>query len=73
MAAKKKKPMFPTRALGRSLSVSMAGLRAGGALAVDGAVSRVMGRGDEDPQSEFARREAQRFAAELGPGYLKLR
>ncbi len=65
MAAKKKSG-FPTRALGRSFSVSMAGLRAGSALAVDSAVSRVMGRSEEDPQSEFARREAQRFAAELG-------
>ena len=64
--AKSKKPLFPTKALGRSLSVSMAGLRAGGALAVDSAVSRVMGRSEEDPQSEFAQREAQRFAAELG-------
>lgn len=66
MSARKTKPPFPTRALGRSLSVSMAGLRAGSALAVDSAVSRVMGRSEEDPQSEFARREAQRFAAELG-------
>ncbi|MEP5568651.1 MAG: AarF/ABC1/UbiB kinase family protein [Halioglobus sp.] len=64
--AKPKKTLFPTKALGRSLSVSVAGLRAGGALAVDSAVSRVMGRSDEDPQSEFAQREAQRFAAELG-------
>ena len=64
--AKKSKQLFPAKALGRSLSVSMAGLRAGGALAVDSAVSRVMGRSEEDPQSEFARREAQRFAAELG-------
>jgi predicted unusual protein kinase regulating ubiquinone biosynthesis (AarF/ABC1/UbiB family) len=64
--AKTTKTLFPTKALGRGLSVSMAGLRAGGALAVDSAVSRVMGRTDEDPQSEFARREAQRFAAELG-------
>ncbi|WP_262500993.1 ABC1 kinase family protein [Pseudohalioglobus sediminis] len=63
--ARKKKP-FPTRALGRSLSVSMAGLRAGGALAVDSAMSRVLGRSEDDPQSEFARREAQRFAEELG-------
>lgn len=64
--AKKRKVTFPTQALGRSLTVSMAGLRAGGALAVDSAVSRLMGRSDEDPQSEFARREAERFAAELG-------
>jgi predicted unusual protein kinase regulating ubiquinone biosynthesis (AarF/ABC1/UbiB family) len=66
LASKKKNPVFPSKALGRSLSVSMAGLRAGSALAVDSAVSRVMGRSEEDPQSEFARREAQRFAAELG-------
>lgn len=63
---KENKKAFPTRALGRSLSVSMAGLRAGGALAVDSAVQRVMGRGADDTQSEFAQREAQRFAAELG-------
>ncbi|PLW66957.1 ABC transporter [Pseudohalioglobus lutimaris] len=44
----------------------MAGLRAGGALAVDSAMSRVLGRSEDDPQSEFARREAQRFAEELG-------
>ncbi|QFU77926.1 AarF/ABC1/UbiB kinase family protein [Halioglobus maricola] len=44
----------------------MAGVRAGSALAVDGAVSRLMGKSEDDPQSEFARREAQRFAAELG-------
>ena len=62
----KKKQGFPTKALGRSLSVSVAGLRAGGALAVDSAVSRIMGRSEEDPQSDFARREAERFAAELG-------
>lgn len=57
---------FPTRALNRSLTVSMAGLRAGGALAVDSAVARLMGRSEDDPQSDFARREAERFAAELG-------
>ncbi|PLW86955.1 ABC transporter [Halioglobus japonicus] len=44
----------------------MAGVRAGGALAVDGAVSRLMGKSEDDPQSDFARSEAQRFAAELG-------
>ena len=63
--SKKRKTSFPTQALGRSLTVSMAGLRASGALAVDSAVSRLMGRSEEDPQSEFARREAERFAAEL--------
>ncbi len=56
---------FPSRGIGRSLSVSLAGLRAGGALAVDGALSRVLGREDE-AGSAFAQREARRFAAELG-------
>ncbi len=51
-------------ALGRSMAVSLAGLRAGGALAVDSAMGRVLGR--EDGESEFARREARRFVTELG-------
>ncbi|WP_418259715.1 ABC1 kinase family protein [Haliea sp. E17] len=46
------------------MAVSLAGLRAGGALALDGAVGRVLGR--EEGDSEFARREARRFVAELG-------
>jgi len=52
--------------LGRSLSVSLAGLRAGGAFALDGAFQRL--RGDSQPglDSPFARREAKRFVAELG-------
>jgi predicted unusual protein kinase regulating ubiquinone biosynthesis (AarF/ABC1/UbiB family) len=52
--------------LPRTLSVSLAGIRAGGALAVDSVVQRVMGRGLEDDDSEFARREARRFVQELG-------
>ena len=43
-------------ALARSLSVSLAGLRAGSALAVDGALQRL--RGSEE-ESNFARREAR--------------
>jgi predicted unusual protein kinase regulating ubiquinone biosynthesis (AarF/ABC1/UbiB family) len=60
-----KKPRgLKNKAIPRGLSVSLAGLRAGGALAVDSAVQKVMRRdGDE---SEFARREARRFVAELG-------
>lgn len=58
-----KKMAFGKRALGRSLSVSMAGLRAGGALAVDGALKKVTGG---EGSSRLARREAQRFVAELG-------
>lgn len=50
----------------RSLSVSLAGLRAGSALAVDSAVQRVMGRDPMANDSEFARREARRFVLELG-------
>ncbi|MCB1688253.1 MAG: AarF/ABC1/UbiB kinase family protein [Halioglobus sp.] len=52
--------------LPRTLAVSLAGLRAGSALAVDGVVQRVMGRGADDDDSEFARREARRFVQELG-------
>lgn len=49
--------------LPRTLSVSLAGIRAGSALAVDSAVQRVTGRAED---SAFARREAQRFVHELG-------
>lgn len=52
--------------LPRTLSVSLAGLRAGSALAVDSVMQRVMGRGPDDEDSEFARREAKRFVQELG-------
>lgn len=51
-------------ALGRSLAVSVAGLRAGGAFALDGALQRL--RGQEQGTSAFMQREARRFAAELG-------
>ncbi|NND67532.1 MAG: AarF/ABC1/UbiB kinase family protein [Halioglobus sp.] len=58
-----KKHGLSASSLPRGLSVSLAGLRAGGALAVDSAVQRVTGRDDD---SAFARREARRFAQELG-------
>ncbi len=62
-----KKPRgLKTRAIPRGLSVSLAGLRAGSALAVDSAVQRVIRRKSGDGESEFARREARRFVAELG-------
>jgi len=64
--AKKTKLPFSTNALGRSLTVGFAGIRAGSALAVDSAVQRVMGRDADDKDSDFAQREAQRFVAELG-------
>ena len=49
----------------RSLSVSLAGARAGGALAIDGVLRKLKPGEDESP-SAFARREAQRFVTELG-------
>ncbi len=52
--------------LGRSLSVSLAGLRAGGAFALDGAFQRLRGDGQPGLDSPFARREARRFVRELG-------
>lgn len=62
----KKDRGLKSKAIPRSLSVSLAGLRAGGALAVDSAVQKVMRRGREGDESEFARREARRFVRELG-------
>lgn len=49
---------------GRSFAVSLAGLRAGGALAIGSALSKV--RGGEEGDSPLMRREARRFVAELG-------
>lgn len=62
----KKHRGLKSSALPRTLSVSLAGIRAGSALAVDGVVQRVLGRGPEEDDSEFARREARRFVQELG-------
>ncbi|HDY82156.1 MAG TPA: AarF/ABC1/UbiB kinase family protein [Halieaceae bacterium] len=62
----KKSRNFKRKAIPRTLSVSLAGIRAGGALAVDSAMAKVMGRGDSVDDSEFARREARRFVRELG-------
>ncbi|MEM0952830.1 MAG: AarF/ABC1/UbiB kinase family protein [Pseudomonadota bacterium] len=56
-------------AVPRGLTVALAGLRAGGALAVDGAVQQVLARSglrSVEAGSEFSRREARRFVAELG-------
>lgn len=53
-------------AFGRGLSVSLAGLRAGGAFALDGALQRLRGNEGEHLDSPFARREARRFVTELG-------
>jgi len=62
-----KKPTdLKRRALSRSFSVSLAGLRAGGALAVNSAVQKIKGHQPGGEDSGFARREAQRFVRELG-------
>jgi predicted unusual protein kinase regulating ubiquinone biosynthesis (AarF/ABC1/UbiB family) len=62
----KKQRGLKANSLPRTLSVSLAGIRAGSALAVDSVVQRVMGRDSEGEDSEFARREARLFVQELG-------
>ena len=62
----KKRRGLKTNTLPRTLTASLAGIRAGSALAVDSVVQRVMGRGPDDEDSEFARREARLFVSELG-------
>ena len=54
------------KAIPRGLSVSLAGIRAGGALAMDGAMQKLLRRSSGGEESEFARREARRFGNELG-------
>ena len=51
-------------ALSRALSVSLAGARAGGVFAIDGALKRL--RGEEAGDDARLDREARRFAQELG-------
>lgn len=53
------------RALGRTLTASIAGIRAGSVLAVDGAWQKLRGR-DDTHSSQFARDEARRLVDELG-------
>ncbi len=56
-------------AMPRGLSAALAGIRAGGALAVDGAVQQVLSRSglrSVEAGSAFSRREAKRFVDELG-------
>ncbi|MEH6584050.1 MAG: AarF/ABC1/UbiB kinase family protein [Halioglobus sp.] len=66
MAGKKEK--IQSSSLRRSLAISLAGVRAGGAFAIDGALQKLRPGGSEENalESPFARREAQRFVAELG-------
>jgi predicted unusual protein kinase regulating ubiquinone biosynthesis (AarF/ABC1/UbiB family) len=67
-----KRPRIKRKALPRQLTASLAGLRAGSALAVDNAWQKLRGRqdgtGDGAPpaSSKFARREARRLVRELG-------
>lgn len=60
-----KRPSLTRRgAFGRGFAVSVAGLRAGGAFALDSAWQRLRGGDSED--SAMLRREARRFVSELG-------
>ena len=51
-------------ALSRGLSLSLAGARAGGAFALDGALRRL--RGEREGDAERLQEEADRFARKLG-------
>ena len=62
----KKYKGLQSKAVPRSVAASLAGIRAGGALAVDNAVQIVTRRPAEAGDSTFARREARRFVRELG-------
>ncbi|MEP5763685.1 MAG: AarF/ABC1/UbiB kinase family protein [Halieaceae bacterium] len=56
-------------AVPRGLAATLAGIRAGGALAVDGAVHSVLSRSglrSAEAESKFARREAHRLVQQLG-------
>ena len=63
-----KKSNIQSGSLRRSLAVSLAGIRAGGAFAIDGAWHKLHpgGDGEKALDSPFIRREAQRFVADLG-------
>jgi predicted unusual protein kinase regulating ubiquinone biosynthesis (AarF/ABC1/UbiB family) len=64
----REKSKIESGSLRRSLAISLAGIRAGGAFAIDGALQKLRpGQdGEHALESSFARREAQRFVAELG-------
>jgi len=55
-----------SRGISRTLSASLAGARAGGAMAVDKAFTRFSGKPAMGEDSAFARREAARFVRKLG-------
>ena len=58
-----KKQSIRTQSLARSFTASLAGLRAGGALAIDGVRQKITG---EEADSDFSRREARLFVEKLG-------
>ncbi len=58
-----KKPSIRKQSLARSFTASLAGLRAGGALALDGVRQKITG---EEGDSDFSRREARLFVEKLG-------
>jgi predicted unusual protein kinase regulating ubiquinone biosynthesis (AarF/ABC1/UbiB family) len=62
----KKHRGLKANSLPRTVSASLAGIRAGSALAVDSVMQRIMGRSPDDEDSDFARREARHFVRELG-------
>jgi len=60
-----KPPGIKRGGLARSLSVSLASVRVGGAFAIEGVLQKLKSDEDKSP-SAFARREARKFVAELG-------
>ncbi len=60
-----KSPGIKRGGIARSLSVSLAGARVGGAFAIDGLLQKLKSGGDKAPTA-FAKREARHFVAELG-------
>ena len=74
----RKKPRASTQAWSRSLSATMAGARAGSALALDSAVQQLFKkspRTENQTDSTFADKEAQRFVSKLGKlkgSYIKI-
>jgi predicted unusual protein kinase regulating ubiquinone biosynthesis (AarF/ABC1/UbiB family) len=63
-----KKSPIQTNSFARGLTASLAGVRAGGAFAIDNAIARLRSDGGDEPplNSAFAKREARRFVTELG-------
>ncbi len=62
---KKKTGGIRRGSFGRGMAMSLAGIRAGGAFALDGALQKLR-PGETGADSAFVQREAKRFVAELG-------